>query len=145
MCSGHLQYILTRHPDLITTLCFRKTTMKRRKNRAISIRFGNAILEALARSGKTLFTCLECRGLLDYPVTLECGHTFCEKCTPTPGKRCLDCGAKIQNGDGGAVNVLLRDLVNKLKEQTCDQGKLLLTYYETNIWQHKFKHLLMNK
>lgn len=123
--NGHLEHILTRHPDLLTTLCIKKQTRRRkiRRKRCASIRFSNAILEALAGTTKSLFCCPECRGLLDYPVTLECGHTFCLKCTPPPGGRCSNCGAEAQTGGGGAVNVLLRELVNRLKKGECEESK----------------------
>lgn len=123
--NGRLEHILTKHPDLLTTLCIKKTTRRRkiRRKRCASVRFSNAILEALAGTTKTLFGCPECRGLLDYPVTLECGHTFCEKCAPPPQGWCSCCGAETQKGARGAVNVLLRDLVERLKKEDYEEGE----------------------
>ena len=45
-----------------------------------------------------MFTCALCRGLLNDPLTISCGHTFCRKClvreqTKTrPGPACKVCG-----------------------------------------------------
>lgn len=125
--NEHLDHILSRHPDLLSSLCSSRKATRRRKSRRKrcgSVRLSNAILEVLTDSTKTLFTCPVCRGLFESPVTIECGHTFCLKCAPPPGGRCCDCGAETQEGGGGAVNVLLRDLVDRWRKDNYE-GKLL--------------------
>lgn len=50
--------------------------------------------EQMLKSGNPcLFTCLLCRGLLNDPVTIPCGHTFCRKCLEKDQtKTCKNCG-----------------------------------------------------
>lgn len=74
-----------------------------------------------------MFTCGMCRGLLDDPVTLPCGHTFCRKCLDKDSsKACQLCGIvhyrlKVCNISS---NVVLSNLVQTWFPKECTASRL---------------------
>lgn len=75
----------------------------------------------------SIFTCLICRGLLNDPVSIPCGHTFCRKCLEKEKNRiCRKCGTahyflKIQNIK---TNVLLNKLLENCFPNECKAVRL---------------------
>ncbi|XP_059581520.1 E3 ubiquitin-protein ligase TRIM52-like [Alligator mississippiensis] len=77
-------------------------------------------------------TCSICLDLLKEPVTIDCGHNFCQVCItrycedhvddsdePVP---CPSCRAEFQRGSF-PLNTQLKNLVQKIKEQSVKPGK----------------------
>ena len=49
--------------------------------------------EQMFKQSQCLFTCLICRGLLNEPVTIPCGHSYCRNCLEKEkSKTCRNCG-----------------------------------------------------
>lgn len=61
----------------------------------------------------TLFDCSFCKNTLQYPITVECGHTFCSKCLYFINF-CVVCQKEISGKC--RINVLLQKLLDKWKK-----------------------------
>lgn len=76
-----------------------------------------------------MFTCGICRSLLDDPVTISCGHSFCRKCLQKDtkaAKTCDICGTvhfrlKIKHIKS---NVILGNLIGKWFPSECEANRL---------------------
>lgn len=96
-----------------------KIRKKRHKNGAdLKLKqFVNVIYDAVKQTKTTLFTCPVCRDVLDVPVTVDCGHTYCGNCLDKLNKKCRECAGDISSRN--STNVLIQDIVlkwRKLKE-----------------------------
>ncbi|ESO88468.1 hypothetical protein LOTGIDRAFT_78912, partial [Lottia gigantea] len=63
-----------------------------------------------------MFSCILCKGILNDPVTLPCGHTYCRKCLEKdPNKRCNMCNTVHYKIKISSIksNVLLSKLIEK--------------------------------
>lgn len=71
---------------------------------------------ALKCKNSELFTCPICRNVLETPVTVFCGHTFCKDCLDNgvPDGRCYECETEI--GSFISTNIFVQDIVDKWKE-----------------------------
>lgn len=107
-------------------------------------RFGSSLFDQQdddEESGQ-LFACPVCREVLDSPVTINCGHTYCARCldkltsavTCVSGSnqmleddgsnkgrtRCLECHLFFDNSPRPAMNVLVQDIVDKWRSSQKD-------------------------
>ncbi|XP_040856395.1 E3 ubiquitin-protein ligase RNF135 isoform X1 [Ochotona curzoniae] len=74
--------------------------------------------------------CIICQGLLAWPVTLPCGHSFCKNClTDLWDKReertrsrwcCPTCREALEQRPALCKNTLLQDLVDKYSSAACE-------------------------
>lgn len=92
----------------------RQPNVKRRnvKNRNRSSSSFDMEVESSKKNEK-LFTCPVCRNVLETPVTVICGHTFCKDCLKrlnSDGK-CFECGTDIEFFKH--TNILVQDIVDK--------------------------------
>jgi Lon protease-like protein len=137
----HVDHILKKYPELLVALnnfrscdltrlkserrVYRREADRIRKHKRIrklpSLRvkqFESALFDAMDDNRKvvTLFSCPICRNVLKGPVTVECGHTFCNDCLDrTNSAVCVICATDISASR--AVNVLVQDLVEKWRER----------------------------
>ncbi|RZC38212.1 zf-C3HC4 4 domain containing protein [Asbolus verrucosus] len=143
-CSAHrerhVDHILKKYPELLVSLnCVRSydtTKLKcerrilrrdserikrhKRVRKLPSLRvkqFESALFDAMDDSKRvTLFSCPICRSVLRGPVTVECGHTFCNDClNRTDSASCVVCATDISTTR--CINVLVQDLVEKWRER----------------------------
>lgn len=66
-----------------------------------------------------LFSCHLCKCLLHEPTTVECGHTFCKRCTDDDSvTNCVHCKENLSRKEGlpngRRINVVLSGLLDKL-------------------------------
>lgn len=66
-----------------------------------------------------LFSCRLCKCLLHEPTTVECGHTFCKRCTDDDSvTNCVHCKQNLSRKEGlpngRRINVVLSGLLDKL-------------------------------
>ncbi|XP_072400012.1 LON peptidase N-terminal domain and RING finger protein 3 [Diabrotica undecimpunctata] len=131
---------LQKYPDLITSLysyhkksklksegrILRRDTERIRRYRKFRKepnsrlkQFENAFFQAMDQK-PLLFTCPVCRSVLRTPVTIECGHTFCNDCLSSPennfSNRCAVCAAELVL-ERRCINVLVQHLVEKWRER----------------------------
>lgn len=60
-----------------------------------TVKYDSVVSDAIMNK-KCIFTCALCRGILNDPVTIQCGHTFCRKCfEKDETKSCRKCGTAI--------------------------------------------------
>lgn len=74
-----------------------------------------------------MFTCLICRGLLNDPITILCGHTFCRKCLERDRSRtCKVCGIVHYRLTPSKLktNVVLLNLIKKWFADECRAAEL---------------------
>ncbi|XP_033744047.1 LON peptidase N-terminal domain and RING finger protein 3-like [Pecten maximus] len=73
----------------------------------------DSVVEDAMMNKNCIFTCVLCRGLLNDPVTIPCGHTFCRKCLEREQSRpCKKCGTVNHlNVSSIKTNVLLKQAV----------------------------------
>ncbi|KAK7097346.1 LON peptidase N-terminal domain and RING finger protein 3-like isoform X2 [Littorina saxatilis] len=74
-----------------------------------------------------MFTCVLCRGLLNDPVTIKCGHTFCRKCLERDRtKTCKVCGIVHYRLKPANIrtNVVLSNLIHKWFPDSCRAAEL---------------------
>ncbi|XP_059581208.1 E3 ubiquitin-protein ligase TRIM39-like [Alligator mississippiensis] len=103
-----------------------------RAQRTISRRRGRAASDPPGQDMAEEATCSICLDLLKEPVTINCGHNFCQVCItrycedrvddsddPVP---CPSCRAEFQRGSF-PLNTQLKNLVEKIKEQSVKPGK----------------------
>lgn len=93
----------------------------------------------------SMFTCVLCRGLLEEPVTIPCGHTFCRKCLDRDrSKACKVCG-NLQYGvktSSIRTNVVLSNLIRKWFPERCRAYELKAEgnkYFEKRDFQSAIK------
>lgn len=61
-----------------------------------------------------LFNCPVCRKLLETPITIDCGHSFCKGCIDSvSGDKCSVCESEI--GTNKNTNIVVQSIVDKLK------------------------------
>jgi hypothetical protein len=68
------------------------------------------------------FNCVICCCLLDEPISMDCGHSFCRKCTFNwyiiyKQNTCPVCRQKLNNNRLPNVNVTLKSICNLIKQQ----------------------------
>lgn len=91
----------------------------------------------ITMSQSCMFTCVLCRGLLlQDPVTIKCGHTFCRKCLERDdSKTCPVCStvhSRLKPYSYG-TNVVLSNLIRKWFPENCRAADLKAegnTYFE---------------
>lgn len=74
-----------------------------------------------------LFDCLLCLNMVDDPVTIPCGHTFCRSCLmKDASNQCRHCGTVNHNLNVTQIhtNVLLSDIIEKWFPNHCKAVKL---------------------
>ncbi|KAL8562181.1 hypothetical protein ACOMHN_005166 [Nucella lapillus] len=74
-----------------------------------------------------MFTCLLCRGIVNDPVTINCGHTFCRKCLERdPTKTCKVCGIVHYRLKPSSIrtNVVLSNIIRKWFPDSCRAAEL---------------------
>lgn len=77
--------------------------------------FASALCDVIESDGQFLFTCPLCRNILDVPITIDCGHTYCANClVKLNNNQCCECDSEITTKN--STNVLLQDIVNKWRE-----------------------------
>lgn len=76
--------------------------------------FGSALFDVMENSKQELFICPVCRNVLNVPVTIECGHTFCYDCLDKLSDKCCEC--LMDFGFLRSTNVLIQEIVNKWRE-----------------------------
>lgn len=81
------------------------------------------------------FKCGICLDLLIKPITLPCGHTFCEACI-TDSWKCSFCRKEYQNSDNFTTNTIL----NKILPTMVEGYKERLENYERDL---EYKRLLL--
>lgn len=133
------EHFLEKYSDLLTSLSsypksklkcegrvLRKDTERIRKYKKLrkpSIfrlrQFGKALFKAMDQK-PLLFMCPVCRNVLKSPVTVECGHTFCNDCIISVEEdffdRCVVCVVKF-TPQKRCLNVLVQHLVEKWRER----------------------------
>lgn len=63
-------------------------------------------------------SCSRCGGVLHQAVTLNCGHSYCRKCSGgASGTSCVKCGRIQPAGQEPKTNVIVFDVVNKWWEK----------------------------
>ncbi|XP_057663705.1 LON peptidase N-terminal domain and RING finger protein 1 [Diorhabda carinulata] len=81
--------------------------------------FGKALFRAMDQN-RLLFMCPLCRKVLECPMTVECGHTFCKDCIDSAENdffdTCVVCLLKLTS-QKRRVNVLVQHLVEKWRER----------------------------
>lgn len=80
-----------------------------------------------AMNKNVIFDCLYCRNLLNDPVTIPCGHTFCRTCLlKDRTKTCKNCGTvnHYLNVSRISSNVLLLQVINKWFPSQVEAGRL---------------------
>ncbi|KAJ8919896.1 hypothetical protein NQ315_006425 [Exocentrus adspersus] len=131
-----IAYFLKKYPDLLASLASRPISKRegrvlrrdvrrmRRFGRRPSLRlrqFENAFFHAMDRK-TVLFSCPVCRNVLQGPVTVECGHTYCGGCLVSCS-RCVVCAMDLTD-QNRCVNVLVQDLLEKWRERNrCNSQK----------------------
>ena len=94
---------------------------------------------AMTRS--CMFTCVLCRGLVNDPVTISCGHTFCRKCLERDRtKTCKVCGIVHYRLKPASIrtNVVFSNLIHKWFPDSCRAAELKVegnTYFERRCFQ----------
>lgn len=139
--NRRVEHIFRKYPELLTSLCdirsyeminskscnstlrrvlrkdserFRRLKRVRKSPYSKLNQFGKVFFDILDRD-KELFTCPICRSVLDIPVTIECGHTFCAECLSKANtEKCCCCLADVQ--PPRRIDVLIKDLVGKWRE-----------------------------
>ncbi|XP_060064809.1 LON peptidase N-terminal domain and RING finger protein 3-like [Ylistrum balloti] len=94
----------------------------------------DSVVEDAMMNKNCIFTCVLCRGLLNEPVTIPCGHTFCRKCLEREQtKPCKKCGTvnHFLNVSSIKTNVLLKQAVEVYFPSEC---KALRLKYEGNVY-----------
>ncbi|XP_076467743.1 LON peptidase N-terminal domain and RING finger protein 3-like [Babylonia areolata] len=74
-----------------------------------------------------MFTCMLCRGIVNDPVTISCGHTFCRKCLERDSsKACKVCGIVHNRLKPSSIctNVVLSKLIHKWFPDSCRAAEL---------------------
>ncbi|XP_069131502.1 LON peptidase N-terminal domain and RING finger protein 3-like [Argopecten irradians] len=73
----------------------------------------DSVVEDAMMNKNCIFTCVLCKGLLNEPVTIPCGHTYCRKCLEREqSKPCKKCGTVNHiNVSSIKTNVLLKQKI----------------------------------
>lgn len=121
----HVDHILKKYPELLVSLATRSVRGERRGLRSRRhrtkrlerlARFQSALIDAMeANKDLELFTCPVCRRVLQSPVTVECGHTFCGECLGRDSALCGICDVEITTNR--CLNVLVQELVEKWRDR----------------------------
>ena len=80
-----------------------------------------------AMSKNEIFNCLYCHSLLNDPVTIPCGHTFCRTCLMKDrSKTCKNCGTVNHHLNVSRItsNVLLIQVIEKWFPSKCEAARL---------------------
>nr|XP_023019065.1 LON peptidase N-terminal domain and RING finger protein 1 [Leptinotarsa decemlineata] len=140
LTDKNVSHFLRKYPDLLTSLgTYSKSKLKcegrvlRRDTERIKKikrfrklpnfrlrQFESALFQAMDQK-TLLFTCPICRNVLNRPVTVECGHTFCSDClisvqNSSFSVRCTVCAIDLLT-QNRRINVLLQELVEKWRER----------------------------
>ncbi|XP_022917918.1 LON peptidase N-terminal domain and RING finger protein 1 [Onthophagus taurus] len=115
-----------------TEKCYLRTTRSRtkklknyRKSRTKFRLIGSCLMDAVMETNRQdLFTCPFCRRIINVPVTIRCGHTFCYDClngfaVNNSNRKCSECLTEIDDNNF-SVNVLVQDFVDKWRERNED-------------------------
>ena len=105
---------------------------------------GSASNQQESMKKSCMFTCALCRGVLNDPVTINCGHTFCRKCLERDStKTCKVCGIVHYRLKPANIrtNVVLSNLIHKWFPDNCRAAELKAEgnkFFE----QRDFKHAI---
>ena len=106
---------------------------------------GNSCSQQGSMKKSCMFTCVLCRGLLNDPVTIKCGHTFCRKCLERDrAKTCKVCGIVHYRLKPANIrtNVVLSNLIHKWFPDSCRAAELKAegnTFFERRDFQRAIK------
>lgn len=142
-----LKHIIQKYPELMLPFASNNQRQYERVvRRSLERSYRSQTAKKLAKPSRRLsqliiddcLTCAICKNILNVPVTLECGDTFCRGCLleQVSSNNCPECGRSF-HVEGAKCNVLVQDIVTRITTGRV-QG-WLISYFISFFLSHFFR------
>jgi pentatricopeptide repeat protein len=124
--AGHFEKAFTAYSKACRVGCVSHKDLKHLVSSLVNCVKQEKQVDAVMNS-TVMFDCLICRNMLNDPVTIPCGHTFCRSClSKETSKQCKNCGTvnHYLNVSRIKSNILLSQVVENWFPDHCKAVKI---------------------